>query len=559
MTAYSVFASLAPAALVLLLVVTVALWRRRAASGGYELVGTLLAGAVWLGFAVGEIAAPTPETSALMIRAAYLAIPWGPVFWFAFALGFTGHRVWRNPVIWVVSGIGLVTMALGLAGSPLLLTPEASVEVGSFRYNEVEFGPWFWVHIASSWASTAGGAVIIALEFVRSPRPYRQLAFWLALAAAAPLAVNVTYAGGLHPAGKLYTPLAFAISALAFGFGMIRYRLLDLQPTVRSALVEQVSEGLVVLDAEGRVIDFNAAFGTLAPGVQPGDPLAGTPLAALGQGASGEVELGDRHVEWRADAADAARVVVLRDVTERREAEDALRDAVAALRLRNEELDAYAHTVAHDLKTPLQAILGSAELLGDSADGAQRRDVDRIARTARQMNQTLDDLLLLARIRHEDLGPEPLALGEIVARALDREAPALRALQVEVADAWPPALGYAPWVEEVWANLLSNAAKYGGTRIAVGGNVDGTVARLWVDDDGPGVAPEDRDAVFAPLVRLAPSRADGTGLGLAIVKRIVERMGGRVAVGPSPLGGARFGFSLPAPPGPASPSSRGAG
>lgn len=555
MTPYSLFASLAPAAFVLLLIVARALWRRRAAPGGYELVGVMVAGAVWLAFAVGEVVAPTPRLSALAAHGAYLAIPWGPLAWFAFAVGFTGRRVWRNPAVRLVAAIGAVTMALGVSGSPWLIAVERSVEVGSFRYNEVAFGPWFWVHIASSWLATAGGAVLVALEFARSPRPIRRLSLWLVVAAVAPLAVNVTYAGGVHAAGKLYTPLSFSVSALAFGYGMIRYRLLDLRPATRSALVERVSEGIVVLDPEGRVVDANGAFVALAPEAGPGRPLAG-PLAALETGAEGEVSLSGRVLEWRADAAEhgVARVVVLRDVTARREAENALRRANAELRLRTEELDAFAHTVAHDLKGPLQAISGSAEIAAlpgaaPEAEARRARALGRIGRTVRQMDEALDGLLALARVRHEPLEPRPLAMGDAARRAVEREANALEGAEVTVPEAWPVAVGHAPWVEAVWANLLANAARHGGRRIALGWDREAApgLVRFWVDDDGPGVPPEARARVLAPMARLHPER-EGSGLGLSIVARVVDRLGGGVEIADAPLGGARVAFTLPEAP-----------
>ena len=115
---------------------------------------------------------------------------------------------------------------------------------------------------------------------------------------------------------------------------------------------------------------------------------------------------------------------------------------------------------------------------------------------------------------------------------------------------WPTALGYAPWVEEVWINYLTNACKYGGRppEIQLGAEAlhDGRV-RFWVRDNGNGVLPEDHDRLFKPFTRLEQARARGHGLGLSIVRRIIERQGGQVGVISHgvPGEGSEFYFTLP--------------
>jgi signal transduction histidine kinase len=114
-------------------------------------------------------------------------------------------------------------------------------------------------------------------------------------------------------------------------------------------------------------------------------------------------------------------------------------------------------------------------------------------------------------------------------------------------------LGYAPWVEEVLTNYLSNAIKYGGQppRVEVGWSpqADGMI-RLWVRDNGPGLAAQDQQALFAPFTRLAPVRAGGHGLGLSIARRIIEKLGGQVGVASRgvPGQGSEFFFALPGRP-----------
>jgi signal transduction histidine kinase len=109
-------------------------------------------------------------------------------------------------------------------------------------------------------------------------------------------------------------------------------------------------------------------------------------------------------------------------------------------------------------------------------------------------------------------------------------------------------LGYAPWIEQVWINYLTNALKYSGdaTQVKLGGErmVNGTV-RYWVRDYGPGLSEEEQAALFRPFTRLN-YQVEGHGLGLSIVKRIVEKLDGDVGVESTPGEGSTFYFTLPA-------------
>ncbi len=226
------------------------------------------------------------------------------------------------------------------------------------------------------------------------------------------------------------------------------------------------------------------------------------------------------------------------------------------LRERNEELDAFAHTVAHDLKNPLSVLVSYAELLeteGASMNAEELRTWTRvIVEKGREAIIIVNELLLLASLRRRDIIVEPLDMRDLVRRVLHRmrnQVLQSRA-KVNLVGDWPHAMGHQPWVEEVWTNYLDNALKYGGhpPRIEVGGTLqtDG-MARYWVRDNGNGIPPSDQSRLFRPWGRLENMRISGHGLGLSIVRRIVEKLGGYVGVESSgmPGEGALFYFVLP--------------
>jgi signal transduction histidine kinase len=225
------------------------------------------------------------------------------------------------------------------------------------------------------------------------------------------------------------------------------------------------------------------------------------------------------------------------------------------LRARNEELDAFAHTVAHDLKDPIATLSITAEVLKDAYldEEERQQSVEYIRELAQRMGSIVNELLQLAEVRQSDVPVETLDMQAIVNATLQRlqELVQDRRAEIQLPDAWPAALGHAPWVEEVWVNYLSNAIRYGGTppRVIIGTDVqaDG-MRRFWVRDNGQGLTPAQQELLFRPFTRLDRSSSQGHGLGLSIVYRIVKKLGGKVGVESIPGEGATFYFTLPAAP-----------
>lgn len=252
-------------------------------------------------------------------------------------------------------------------------------------------------------------------------------------------------------------------------------------------------------------------------------------------------------------AIDNARLFsALRESHEQLEAR--VRRRTLELQLRNEELNAYSHTVTHGLKTPLATITGYAEVLKDGFDALSeeelRQHLHTIARVGRKMNHIIDEILLLSGLRQMEVDMVPLDMGNIVSAALQRLAFMIETQQAKISlpDTWPVALGHGPWIEEVWSNYVSNALKYGGqpprVRLGATEQADGTV-RFWVQDNGPGIPPEEQVSLFSPFTRLDQLRATGQGLGLSIARRIVEKLGGQVHVESQIGQGCTFSFTLP--------------
>ncbi len=256
----------------------------------------------------------------------------------------------------------------------------------------------------------------------------------------------------------------------------------------------------------------------------------------------------------------------IRDVTAQKNVQSALREAhehleakvkerTAELEARNAELNAFAHTVAHDLKNPLTIMVGMADTLRSYHASLSTEEMEQyltaIARDGRKMNNIIDELLVLASVGQSKARMDVIDMGLVVDESIRRLEYKIEETRAEliVPESWPPALGHGSWLESVWVNYLSNAIKYGGQppRVELGATplADGHV-KFWVRDNGSGLSTDEQTRLFKEFTRVGNyKRVEGHGVGLSIVRRIVETLGGRVGVESQAGQGSTFFFTLP--------------
>lgn len=233
---------------------------------------------------------------------------------------------------------------------------------------------------------------------------------------------------------------------------------------------------------------------------------------------------------------------------------DALQRRTAELAEANQELEAFSYSVSHDLRAPVRAVAGFAELLAEEHAGGLdddgRRYLEHIRDGARDMGELIEGLLRLARLARYPLRRDPVEMTLLVREAW-AEAGAGDDVRL-VLDELPPACGDGRLLRQVWCNLLSNAVKFSAkgpaSRVEVTGRTADGRAVYEVRDNGVGFDDGGGEALFQPFRRLHSARDfPGTGLGLAIVQRIVQRHGGTVDARSVPGRGAVFTMTLEAP------------
>jgi len=254
---------------------------------------------------------------------------------------------------------------------------------------------------------------------------------------------------------------------------------------------------------------------------------------------------------------------VARDITRQKTAERATLELAASLEQRvdertrqledaNEQLEVFAHSVAHDLRAPLRTMSGFAEaLLEDFAADLPPLAVDYASRVrdgARRLDVLIEDLLKYSRLGREGVRLQPVGLDGLVDQIVEQSQRTIadKAAAVTVVRPMPVVLGHPSLIAQAVGNLVANALKYTrpGSSPVVRLRAErcpGGVVRLWVEDEGIGIAPEHRARVFELFQRLHSQAAfPGTGIGLAIVRRAAELMGGRVGIATAPGAGSHF-------------------
>lgn len=365
-------------------------WWRYHAPGAKALALLGLSLMVWSATYALELAHAELPAIMFWVRMEYFGIVVTPVSWFVFTLSYTGRDRWltrRNKALLMV--VPLITLLLVWTSDwhGLIWSKTGLKDMGAFVMFRSRYGPWFWVHTAYSYLGIVLGSVVLLRALVHSPQLYYQQAEALVLAALTPLAGNVVYIFRLSPWEYLdLTPFAFVLSAMAVSVGCLRFRLLDVVPIARDVVLENMSEGVLVVDEQNRVVDFNRVAANWLKRSRE-EAIGRSVFEMLEVRASIldryrdvteimdefsviEEEDGLRHFYdlrisplYDDQGQFRGRLAVWRDITERKQAEEALRQ-------QNEELNALHETTLAllnrlDLNSVLETIVTRAgELVG---------------------------------------------------------------------------------------------------------------------------------------------------------------------------------------------------
>ncbi|HOI95323.1 MAG TPA: histidine kinase N-terminal 7TM domain-containing protein [Syntrophobacter fumaroxidans] len=559
--------------------------RRRNARGATAFCVLMLACAVYsFGYAF-ELTVTTLPAMMFWLRVEYLGVPFIPALYVVFAIQHVGADKWlTRPVYGFLFLIPLVTFLLFQTNAYHHLYYRTSWinDSGPLPLHSFTPGSLYWVQMVYISACFFFANTLFLRMRLRVPEPYRKQADVMLVSSVVPWAANIVYLAGYSPWGIDLHPLAFTFSGIGFAWGVFRHRLLDLVPVARATVFEGMRDGVIVLDNRGRIADMNPVAARFLGATEEaiGQPASEVPALGLEHterilaGTEGRLEFMRGSPEcplWlEMDIStlkdrrglESGRLIVMRDITERKHAEterlEMERRLLHAQKL--ESLGLLAGGIAHDFNNLLMVILGNLELarmsiparspahsnITDAAAGAHRA-----AELSRQMLAYSGKGIFLKDAL--DLNELVRDMGSLLKVSISKSA----SLELRLAPELPLVMADSGQMQQIVMNVIINAAEALGEE---GGAITVTTAAreydekellrsyleekppagrfvsLEISDGGCGMDEETRRLLFDPFFS---TKSVGRGLGLSAVLGIVRGHDGAIMVDSAPGRGTK--------------------
>ncbi|NQU51504.1 MAG: PAS domain-containing protein, partial [Bacteroidetes bacterium] len=433
-------------------------------------------------------------------------------------------------------------------------------EINNFFVLQKVYGPGFYIGASYSYLLIFAGALLVLINNIRISSIFRIQNFIIVLAIVAMITPNLLYITGNNPIEPYDpTPLSFTLASILFLYAFFNFRFLNIVPIAYSLVFKNLKNGVLILDNKTRIVGMNSAAELILNCTL--NKALGMPAINLFPGSKEIIKQYLSKEEAKTEimiGVDESiyelQISALRDNSNRIIGQIFFLYNISEQKRAYEELDAFARTVAHDLKSPLSSVIGFSDILSENTfdEEDQSSYLNYISISAKKMIGIVDSLLLLARTRHiEKLPKTTLNTEQIVDSAINRLSNLMAENNAEIIkpDSWIDVDSYPEWIEEVWVNYISNAIKYGGESpvITLSSKRIGNMVKMSVKDNGDGISVEDQALLFTEFTRLYNHKGaiSGHGLGLSIVKRIINKLGGQFGIESKPGFGSTFFFTLP--------------
>ncbi len=540
---------------------------------------------IWVITQSAEILFPNVGNKLLWLKLSFFGIAFMPACYFLFASSFkNSHRFISLLKTALLLSIPFIMLVLVLSNNKhqLMWVPEIPGQVNT--ESTYHYGNGIMVFLVYACFLVAAGLLKLIKSFRKSHGLLKLQLRTLIIASLISVAGSIIDISGFNPIqGFDVAPVFFLLSLLTLIYGIFRFNLLNIIPLIKTKIFESFNDGVIVIGINNRIEYcnpviykiFNLKINSIVH--EKFDEIF-KPYHKLTDGLSkniASIQLKIKHqknthyyqitispVYYENEVT--GNILLFHDITsvaskinELEKANENLEFEIEKRERLIEDLDAFSHTVAHDLRNSLSSIFSASEIMEEIIKINDHKLLCELSNlinySANKSIQITHELLLLATTDKTDVEMKTLDMAKIYSEAKNQLKNIIvnSGAQITEPEEWPQATGYAPWIEEVWSNYLSNAIKYGGNppEIEVGADILlGGKVRFWIKDNGKGLTCEEQGKLFKNFVRLNPQKADGYGLGLSIVKKITEKLDGSVGVESNGLGeGSKFYFVLNSP------------
>jgi len=535
-------------------------YANRTKRAALPLAGFMIAVSVWCAGDAMRIAAPSRAHVIFWNQISYVGIVSTLPTWITFALTLTNRERWlkRRYIL------GLI--AVSLAALVVVFTNHVhglwraseSITTGTAPPVLDESRGLLWYPWAVwSYTLILASLYFILREFLQSShsRTYRSQIGVVLAGSLVAIGSTAVYLLGIVPFD--ITPFGVFVMGLAYATALYRYQLLDITPIARDIVLDNIDSGVLVLDQHDRVVDANdhareVLQRTDLKGIHVRSLLPESisyerlleDVSHVDKPVTVDIEGKRRHFDLEISqisdslGSTLGRALIFTDVTELVEKRRRLKRRSERLEQQNERLDQFASVVSHDLRNPLQIVSASLELAQTNEDFDE---IDRARRSVGRMEDIIEDLLALARASEGVDSTDSVDLEEL-AIAARQQVPTDQG-QVRVEQSLPTVEADGTRLQQVLENLIRNAFEHNDPPVSVTiGPLDGNpVTGIYVEDDGQGVPPDQREAVFEHGYS---TNDDGTGFGLSIVRDVIEAHGWSIRIVDATDGGARFEIEM---------------
>lgn len=560
------------------IVMTVYALRRRSMPGMLAFAVMTAGLAWWSVWYNAEIILPGLSLKIWMTRIEYIGIVWVPFGWALFSLAYTGRDKWLTRR-WVITSaiIPILTIIFAFTNDfhQLFYTSAVLNNNGPISIVDASYGAAWYLNFVYAYLMMLTGTVALLVGVFTFPRAYWFQQALLVLSPLVPWISNALYILRISPVPQLdLSPIAFTFSATILAADIFRFRLFDITPVARSAVVDQMNIAMLVVDNQNRVVDINPAACKLLK-CQSSEVMAQPVQIVLknwtifverflnvneaNEEITIQTELMVYHYRIQISPIInrgriiTGRMIMLTDITKDKLAEKAL----AMSQVRTE----FLAKVSHELRTPLNGVMGIVEMLQYGVYGdineKQGDALNRIIERVKYLNQLVNDLLQHTKFDTGKFNLEIKAFKPEILLQSVREAFETTAdhkgltFRTELSSDVPPILmGDMLRLFQILSNLIENAIKFTksgevNVRILV---PDAYHWAMQVSDTGIGIPEEHHQHIFDAFQQANFSitrNFSGVGLGLAIVKQLVDAMQGTINVRSNPANGSTFLIIFP--------------
>ncbi|MEF8874217.1 MAG: histidine kinase N-terminal 7TM domain-containing protein [Candidatus Thermoplasmatota archaeon] len=507
-----------------------------------------------------ELVLFSPELYIYFSRMKYLGVISVPIFWFIFALLYSGKIEFMSRRKLIALSILPAFHFIILLTNPfhnLFFVEEVHTSIGPLKTSISVAGPIFHIHTYYSYGLIVAGILVMLQEAIRLKDLYLKQSLVLITGILMPFIANIVSVFNLLPyipENYYLTVLMFSLSGITIWYALFKLKFLDILPIARDEVFDNISDSIFVLDPQNRVMDYNQeAEKMLDEGVFPrgNEDIMGKKIDKLFSETPEIIEkhkkIEEAHDEIKFSRKERwydvkltsfynkkeefiGRILIFRDITKRKQAEEKAEFLHSLLR--------------HDLGNKLQLTMGFLELLQDAdISGEDREFLEDSLSSIEEGIELIENVRTLQKIESDKKGGEiePVKLKKIIEESVVRYDDLRKQLGFDInnhIDEEIIAQG-GKILKELFANLVENSLKHsGGSRIDISSTQNEGKVKIIIEDDGKGIPDDIKESITEKGSQGEDS--SGSGLGMHLVKNIAETYGGSLEVKDSRLGGARF-------------------